>query len=105
MDFVAFKIEYLFYYVVYYRGHAQTTWTVRGRGVGQMSTFVYVGGRGGWDHVYVVFFPYNFTRLFLKEKETFTMAAHCKEQFLCYSRYEKFDKIPNNRIDNRNNFY
>ena len=32
-----------------------------GGGVGQMSTFVYVGGRGGWDNVYMVFFPYNFT--------------------------------------------
>ena len=45
------------------RGHAQTTWTVRGGGgVGQMSTFVYVGGRGYWDNVYMVFFPYNFTQ-------------------------------------------
>ena len=32
-----------------------------GGGVGKMSTFVYVGGRGGWDNVYMVFFPYNFT--------------------------------------------
>ena len=35
-----------------------------GRGVGQMSTFVYVGGRGCWDNVYMVFFPYNFTNNF-----------------------------------------
>ena len=62
-NWVTFNSVKAYVCIIHIRGHAQTTWTVRGGGgVGQMSTFVYVGGRGGWDHVYVVFFPYNFTQ-------------------------------------------
>ena len=43
-------------------GHAQTTWTLWGEGGWPNVHVCFCRGEGGWDHVYMVVFPYNFTR-------------------------------------------